>query len=62
MVKVTEPLINVVKLKEPKQLAASGSAKRHVIGYSLAWCGYADTRITGEKAGPSQLCYLYGTR
>ena len=24
------------------QLEVSGSAKRHVIGYSLAWCEHAD--------------------
>ena len=34
------------------------SPKWRVIGYPLAWCGYADSMITGEKTEPSQLMLL----
>ena len=51
MVNVSESLINTVKLDEPKQLAVSGSAKRHVIGCPPAWLGHADMASPVEKRG-----------
>lgn len=49
MVNVSESLINTVKLDEPKQLAVSGSAKRHGIGCPPAWCGHADMASPVER-------------
>jgi hypothetical protein len=59
MVNVSELPINVVKLEEPNATCSIGLwPKWHVIGYLLAWWGYADSTITGGIGGTFPILLL----